>query len=700
MSVHIQCSNHDCQAFFHNNNEDEVVNGNGRCPKCRQTLERGADQQSTVDLSVQEHKNIGSTIQSPAAPIVGEIFGHYRILKELDRGGMGTVYLAEDLRLFRRIALKVPHLTQNQKANAAHRFAKEARAAASLDHPNLCPVLDVGQIDGVPYLTMPLIEGETLKQLLGDKPLPERRAVEIVHSIAQVMETAHRQGVVHRDLKPSNIVISANRGPVILDFGLARLADASDSHNTSPGVVMGTPAYMAPEQLLGQNDIIGPATDIYALGVILSQLLYGKLPFERPTFSGTDQTTETIAQSPIEEPRPRWNQALKAIVLKAMAKEPTDRFKSMAELAEVLDNYLDRNVSSEPASIVATPSRESSYRSGRLAACAGVLVCFGLVIHVANDKGTVTIDIADPDSVSIVRMDGKEIRLEALGEPVFLRTGSHTLEVVRHDLEVQTRAFSIRKGDGNRVVSIFYSPTSTSTPGTVSKRGQAPGDLAKLLGKASSGPEPVPFLRRSPTSDPLSESSSSAAPSPEHKLSMVDADEGVRLNPNNIEPWIVRGNVLTYQNEYERAIADYTKAIEIDPNDPRAYRNRGFLYNEIKEFELAIADYSKAIEIDPDNARAYHNRGYAYRNRNEYNQALVDFDKVIELQPNHAQAYHNRGFIAYLLKNYNRAIADYTKAIEIDPDNADIYRSRAEIYAVKGDQNRARADLEAADRLK
>ena len=194
---------------------------------------------------------------------------------------MGVVYLAHDPQLDRLVAVKVPLFRENS-GDPSVRFLREARAAAALSHPNLCPVHDVGEHNGVPYLTMAFIDGQPLSRLIEPgRPLPPEQAAEIARSIALGLQEAHDHGVIHRDLKPANVMINRKGQPVVMDFGLARrpLA-AGEERLTHSGTVMGTPAYMSPEQVDGDRQAVGPCSDIYALGVILYEMLTGRLPFD------------------------------------------------------------------------------------------------------------------------------------------------------------------------------------------------------------------------------------------------------------------------------------------------------------------------------------------------------------------------------------------------------------------------------------
>ena len=208
-------------------------------------------------------------------------FGRYRILKPLGKGAMGMVYLAEDTQLQRQVALKTPHFEQEPTAELLERFYREARSAATLRHPNICPVYDVGQIEGTHYISMAYIEGHPLSAFIrSDKPQPERQILIIVRKLALALQEAHNHGVVHRDLKPANIMVDKRNEPIIMDFGLARQLHRDETVRiTQSGMLIGTPAYMSPEQIDGEPGKVGPASDQFSLGVILYELLTGQLPF-------------------------------------------------------------------------------------------------------------------------------------------------------------------------------------------------------------------------------------------------------------------------------------------------------------------------------------------------------------------------------------------------------------------------------------
>jgi serine/threonine protein kinase len=271
----------------------------------------------------------------PIAGIPAQI-GRYRVERLLGEGGMGAVYLAYDPQLDRPVALKVSRLTGTQ---ADARFQREAQAAAALRHPNICPIYDLGEADGVRYLCLPFVRGEPLSRRVG-RPWPTADAVELVRTLARAMHEAHRNGVVHRDLKPSNVMLDETGRPVIMDFGLARPCSPLATQLTAAGDILGTPAYMPPEQIEGDVERIGPACDIYALGVILYELLTGTVPFHGGDLLMLAAQVVADLPAPPSRRRPGLNPRLDTVCLTALAKRPERRWPSMAAFADALDDLL------------------------------------------------------------------------------------------------------------------------------------------------------------------------------------------------------------------------------------------------------------------------------------------------------------------------------------------------------------------------
>ena len=275
------------------------------------------------------------------------VFGRYRLIRPLGRGGMGAVYLARDVQLDRDVALKTPSKRAAANPELAERFLREARAAALLRHPHLCPVFDAGEEDGRLYLTMAYLPGRSLREATGG-PQPIRATARLLGRLADAMAHAHDQGVVHRDLKPGNVMLDERGKPAITDFGLALRTGggATDGRVTQSGAALGTPAYMAPEQIVGRQDLIGPRSDIYSLGVILYELLTGRLPFGGDAMAMMGQALTQTARPPGEvraeagdgfAPVPA---ALESIWRRMTALDPAERFDSMHEVRDALADFV------------------------------------------------------------------------------------------------------------------------------------------------------------------------------------------------------------------------------------------------------------------------------------------------------------------------------------------------------------------------
>lgn len=287
----------------------------------------------------------------PAEPELSGQFGRYRILRQLGSGAMGAVYLAEDTQLARQVAIKTPHFQNAPTPETIERFYREARAAAKLRNPNVCPVYDVGEIGGRHYISMAYIEGKPLSALIQPKPLPERQILTLIRKLALALQEAHDQGIVHRDLKPANIMVDKKGEPLITDFGLASQKRRDDDIRlTHSGALIGTPAYMSPEQVEGDTQKVDSLTDQYSLGVILFELLTGQLPFRGSVIAVMGQIITKEPPRP-SELRPGLDLRIEAVCLKMLSKAPAARFPSMSKVADELLAIL-KNSPPKPATAV------------------------------------------------------------------------------------------------------------------------------------------------------------------------------------------------------------------------------------------------------------------------------------------------------------------------------------------------------------
>src|SRR5213594_1551243 len=266
-------------------------------------------------------------------------FGDYELLQEIGRGGQGIVYRARQKSLNRIVALKVIGLAHWATEAHVKRFRMEAEAAASLNHPCIVPIYEVGERDGACYFSMGVVDGGQLDKIIGSELMPGRKAAELMAKLAHTLHHAHQNGVLHRDVKPGNILLDTRGEPHLTDFGLARLVE-TESTVTRTLEVLGTPSYMAPEQAVGNNAAVSSATDIYGLGAVLYQLLTGHPPFAGDT---TYETVRMVLETQPRQPRlcnPKVDRDLETICLKCLEKQPSKRYASAEALAEDIERFL------------------------------------------------------------------------------------------------------------------------------------------------------------------------------------------------------------------------------------------------------------------------------------------------------------------------------------------------------------------------
>ncbi|HAH44027.1 MAG TPA: hypothetical protein DCM07_04090, partial [Planctomycetaceae bacterium] len=296
------------------------------------------DSESSLTQAYDQSENASATSVE-----VSESFGRYAIQKVLGQGAMGAVYLAKDTQLDRDVALKIPKFGDGNGVDEEEllaRFYREARAAATLRSPNICPVYDVGEIDGQHYITMAFIEGRPLKDYTKSKKThSEKQIITTIRKLALGLAEAHEIGVIHRDLKPANIMVDLKGEPVVMDFGLVRRSSSDDVQVTQSGAIIGTPAYMAPEQVEGDQAAIDQRVDIYALGIIMYELITGEMPFKGNLMALLQQIALNNPTKP-SELRPDIDPRLEAICLKMIAGDQAQRYLSMTEVATDLQEVL------------------------------------------------------------------------------------------------------------------------------------------------------------------------------------------------------------------------------------------------------------------------------------------------------------------------------------------------------------------------
>jgi eukaryotic-like serine/threonine-protein kinase len=350
----------------------------------REELRRRIDRRKQL-RNVFDTLSLAEADAPTAAPPLPDVAG-YEILQVIGHGGMGVVYKARQIGLNRIVALKMVLAGANASPHSLARFRAEAEAVAQLAHPNIVQIYEIGEREGCPYLALEFVPGGSLERRLDGTPVGAAQAAELVLALARAVQHAHQRGIVHRDLKPANVLLLADGTPKIADFGLAKRADADYTH-TQTGAILGSPSYMAPEQAAGATDKIGPATDIYALGVILYELLTGRPPFKGATVIETMEQVREHDPPPPRTLQPKTPRDLEIICLKCLEKQPHRRYTSAAELAEDLQAFLrGEPISAQSLTLLDQVARTISHNSfdARFRGFANRMLAFSpapLIVH-------------------------------------------------------------------------------------------------------------------------------------------------------------------------------------------------------------------------------------------------------------------------------------------------------------------------------
>lgn len=374
--------------------------------------------------------------------------GVYQIQRELGRGGMGTVYEAIDTRLDRTVALKILNPERSDSPEARARFLNEARAAANLESDHIVAVYDVGEYEGQLYFTMPCLKGQSLKDYIDQETrLPWQDAVRIGRQIALGLSAAHAQGIAHRDIKPENIWLeetdsTKEKRARILDFGIARFAENVEGNRTREGMILGTPAYMAPEQARGERG--DERSDLFSLGVILYRMVTGQLPFQGDNILAILSSLAIDVPKPAHELDPTIPKPLSNLIQSLIAKNPSQRPQKASDVVAILNSPLDRD------STLMTDPRSTGLSLLRrllmLAACLAIPSLIAGVAFYVSAGATVRVEINDPNIVVTFKGDNLTVQ-GATEREIRLRPGEHRLVVNYNDLQFETSSFVLKRGD-------------------------------------------------------------------------------------------------------------------------------------------------------------------------------------------------------------------------------------------------------------
>jgi len=620
--------------------------------------------------------------------VIGTTFGPYRIVSHLGAGGMGEVYRAHDARLGRDVALKIlpPHRSNSPEYVA--RMVRESRLAAGIEHPGIVTIHDVGEQDGQFYIVSELVDGETLRQRLARGAVTPREVVRIGTAIASALAAAHTRGVVHRDLKPENVMTTTSGAVKVLDFGVAKFIAPPDGETqlaqtdlTEPGAVVGTPAYMSPEQLEGRaTDHRG---DQFALGVMLYEMLAGKRPF-------TGRTPAEVSASILRDESPPFDGVaadvpapLIWVINRCLSKEPEQRYASTTDLVHAL-NDIGSDAGKSRGAAPATAAPRSKVAGALIGVAIVVLALAAGWTRLRPASPAPAPGNASPRAVAVLPFttigDGEQYLADGLSEAINRELGhvrdtrviasnsafayrgkTETLRQIGHELgaDLLVRG-SVQRSDDRLRISAALIEAATETTLWSNSYTRAATDLlavqddigwqvASRLAKAL-GAEPPPRPLETPKTSP-------------------DAYEAY-----------LRGMTLMRGNSagFGEGIAELEKAVALDPGFALAHARlasaytQQFFYNasDAGLERKAFVEIEKALAINSDLAEAYVARAqliWNVRNGFPHERAIADLRRAIENNPNLLEAYVELGKLYYHTGFIDKAIAASDQALVLDP---------------------------------
>jgi tetratricopeptide (TPR) repeat protein/tRNA A-37 threonylcarbamoyl transferase component Bud32 len=525
----------------------------------------------------------------------------YDVEAVLGRGGMGVVYKARQRRLNRFVALKMLITGAFAGPHERARFQREAEAVAGLRHANIVQVYDVGDHERCPYFTMEFLEGGSLAQALANTPQPAHKAAALLATLAEAMQVAHRGGIVHRDLKPANILLTSDGTPKIADFGLARHFDGEQALTLSE-IRMGTPSYMAPEQVIGKAGTVGPAADIYALGALLYELLTGRPPFRGETASETER--QVVAEEPVPPARlnPKVPRDLETICLKCLHKDPQRRYADAGALAEDVRRFVEgRPIWARRISPLEHVWRWCRRNPAGAALAVMVLVLVGLsvggALWVQRQQLERRIEAA-------LRRDGARLAIEeALGQQEDLRRRGMWEEAKVILARAETRLDDAGSDELRRRLAREHAELN---------------QLDQAIKVEAEDRELV--LRMAKAEAELGR--------PEHVEALLGRAAARR--PLDPRTWVQCGLVWDRLGRSDRAAADFARAIELLPRDRFFASQRSRLLVELAGHERV---FSALLEARPDDKQLWIGRGRHYALRDRWRPAAADYARGIEPVP-------------------------------------------------------------------
>ncbi len=643
----------------------------------------------------------------PAVPerLRAAVADRYRIEEEIGRGGMAAVYRAEDLKHGRKVAIKVllPGSTQGYEPQ---RFLREIRLAARLSHPQILPVHDSGECDGLLYFVMPYAGGETLRdQLSREGALSVEAALRITRAVAMALSYAHRHNVLHRDIKPENILLQDGE-PVVADFGVATAMSAAGGDNvyiTDRGFAVGTPAYMSPEQASAERDLDG-RSDLYSLACVLFEMLTGQ-----PPFAGSGARA-TMARHAIEPPpsirslRPTVPLAVELALHRALAKTPAERFATMGEFCEALvtpASELPVSVTRDNRAIAvlpfvnASPDPENEYFSDGMTDELITALTKVEGLRVASRTSVFAFKNARED----VRTIGTRLNVSAVLEGTVRKAGSRLRITVQLTSVGDERTLWSERFD--REISDVFAIQDEIT-GTIVRTLRS-----TLLGELGD-PTPVRY-----TANVRAYSLYLKGRYWWNRRSQAALKEGIKFFEQAIEE--DPGYALAYSGladsyaldlDYrgapvregmERARAEAQKALQLDETLAEAHTSLGwvmFIYDW--DWPGANREFSRAVELNPRYSTAHQWRSWFLAAMGRFDEALSEGRAALELDPLSVSIRRSMGWLQYYARDYDGALANLRRALMMDPTAEETHRLIGLVYTQQGLYDEAAASFQEA----
>jgi serine/threonine protein kinase/Tfp pilus assembly protein PilF len=679
---------------------------NTYCSNCGTLL---VDRPSTLTSPPPEKEE--ATEKSALEFTPGQHFGkRYQIIEEIGRGGMGRVYKALDKELNRTVALKMIKPELSSHSGIVERFKKEIKLASHISHKNVCRIHDLGEVNGIKFISMQYVEGQDLKDFIKQAgTLTVEKAVNITQQVCAALQAAHDEGVIHRDLKPQNVMIDKKGNAYVMDFGIARSLEAEEM--TMPGAIIGTPHYMSPEQAEGKK--ADARSDIYSLGCIMYEMLTGKAPFEADTSVALLHKNLKETPKPPSTLNPQISPALEKIILKCLEKTPEKRHQRAVEIIKDLQEMV---IEAEPISKPLKLSRKLI-----IAFSAVFIVIIGLVIFLAIRMMKPKVPaIAEPGKSSLAIMYFEN----NTGEENLDHWRKALSELLITDLS-QSKYLRVLSGD--RLFNILT-------------------QLNQLGAKSYSSDVLKEVASRGRVKNILRGSYSKAGDTFRIDIMLQEASTGKLLGSERVEgkgeesifPMVdelTRRIKTNFELSQEQIASDIDKAVgQITTSSPEAYKyfSEGISYHFRGDQRKTIQYLDKAVAIDPEFAMAYAYLGGAhflmgYRSKErEYMQkafkltdrlsererlyietlfytvseitwdkAIKAYNKLLQLYPDDLEGNNDLGWVYLQLEEWDKAIERFEVCIQNETEAFQTYTMIARTYAAKGLYDKAREILES-----